>query len=78
MIQVRLDRSVDAASIVLRPIEFGGVKHTYPIPPDELGGAMINLKFDGEWRLISIEVIHASLHLPQSLLDSADKIDGKG
>jgi len=74
MIKVTLDPSVDAATIRLRPIEPGGVKHTYPIPPNDIGGAMVNVKFDKEWRLISIEVIPASLHLPQAILDSADRL----
>lgn len=69
------DRSVDAAKIYLRDIEPGGAKHTVPVWAEEgLAAGDVILDFDGNGRLIGIEVLNASKTLPAEVLDSAERI----
>ncbi len=65
--KIEYDKRTDAAYLYLVPIEPGGAKKTYSCDPDEVGG-MINLDFDGEGRLIGIEVLAASHLLPERVL----------
>ena len=66
---VEYDASVNAAYIKLADeIPAGGVDYTFPCPPSEIRGAMINLDFDAEGRLIGIEVLDAKAVLPPELL----------
>ena len=65
--RIEYDKGADAAYLYLVPIEPGGAKKTYSCDPDEVGG-MINLDFDGEGRLIGIEVLDASHLLPERVL----------
>ena len=75
--RVTYDPSVDAGYIALREIDSGGVKHTVPL--DSEGGleplGSILLDFDGEERLIGIEVLNASDVLPPELLREAEPPD---
>jgi uncharacterized protein YuzE len=68
--RVTYDPEVDAAYIYLREIEAGGAVYTYLAEP-EIQTDMINLDFDREGRLIGIEVLSASLHLPPELIARA-------
>ena len=71
---VQFDPSVDAAYIYLVDPQMGfNVARTVPCDPIETG-AEVNLDFDGEGRLIGIEVLGASRHLPKALVDSAKRI----
>jgi uncharacterized protein YuzE len=71
---VRYDRTVDAAYIYLvSPASSPPVDRTVPVDPLE-AGAEINLDFDGAGRLVGIEVLGASIHLPQTILDDAEII----
>ncbi len=71
---VQFDPSVDAAYIYLVDPQMGfAVARTLPCDPVE-AGAEINLDFDGEGRLIGIEVLGASRHLPKVLVDGATRI----
>ena len=72
--RVTYDPSVDAGYISLREIESGGAKHTVPLDSDgglEALGSIV-LDFDGEERLIGIEVLNASDVLPPELLRDAE------
>ena len=68
--RVTYDPEIDAAYIYLREIETGGAAYTYPARP-EIETDMINLDFDREGRLIGIEVLSASRHLPAELITQA-------
>jgi uncharacterized protein YuzE len=68
--RVTYDPEVDAAYIYLREIEVGGSVYTYLAEP-EIKTDMINLDFDREGRLIGIEVLSASRHLPPELIAQA-------
>lgn len=68
--RVEYDRTVDAAYVLLQEIAAGGVARTYSCDPHE-AGAEINLDFDSADRLVGIEVLGASLHLPAALLEAA-------
>lgn len=75
--RVTYDPSVDAGYISLREIDSGGVKHTVPLDSDgglESLGSIV-LDFDGEERLIGIEVLNASDVLPPELLREAEPPD---
>lgn len=72
--KVTYDPSVDAAYIYLTDIRPGGVKKTYECDPNEVG-TMINLDFDDEGRILGVEVLAASAHLPKSVLKHADRIN---
>jgi uncharacterized protein YuzE len=74
--KITYDAIADAAYIYLADIEAGGVARTYPCDPSE-AGAMINLDFDPNERLVGIEVLGASHHLPTELLASAERLDQK-
>ncbi len=64
--RLQRDRGGDAAYILLvRRIGFGGAKRTVPCDPTE---RMIILDFDGEGRLLGIEVLGASTVLPKDFL----------
>ena len=66
--------SVDAAYIYIQDaIEPDGVKKTYACDPQEVG-TILNLDFDDEGRIIGVEVLSASAHLPKSVLQHALKI----
>jgi uncharacterized protein YuzE len=73
-VRVTLDRKADAAYVYLTEIDPGAATHTHAIAPTEVGGHMINLDFNNEWRLIGIEVIDASKALPAEVLDTAEAI----
>jgi uncharacterized protein YuzE len=68
--RVTYDPEVDAAYIYFREIEIGGAVYTYPAKT-EIETDMINLDFDREGRLIGIEVLSASRHLPPELIAQA-------
>jgi uncharacterized protein YuzE len=70
-LKVEFDRRADAAYIYLLEIEPGGVARTVRVH-DAPG--MLNLDFDTAGRLIGIEVLPATHHLPQALLAQADRI----
>ncbi len=73
--RITYSRSVDAAYIYLVPsIHAGEVAHTYPCDPATIG-YMINLDFDVSWRLLGIEVLDASKHLPQDILKGAEPME---
>ena len=77
--RVTYDPQADAGYIYLREIEAGGAKHTVPL--DEIHSAVdvqgsILLDFDGEERLIGIEVLNASEVLPPELLRYAEPPGG--
>lgn len=62
------DPSVDAAYIYLADeIREGQVAKTVPLDPSAIHG-QINLDFDGDGRLIGIEVLGANTRLPQELM----------
>jgi uncharacterized protein YuzE len=75
-VRVTYDPAADAGYIALREIESGGAKHTVPL--DEEGEAEVGalgsivLDFDGEERLIGIEILNASEILPPELLREAE------
>jgi len=72
--RITLDRQVDAAYIYLSgPLLSGSVARTYPCDPYE-AGAEINLDFDADGRLLGIEILDASKHLPLYLLKDAEII----
>jgi uncharacterized protein YuzE len=66
--RIRYDEGADAAYIYLVEIAPGGVATTYPLVPFE-AGAMINLDYDAEGRLLGIEVMDARSVLPVELLN---------
>jgi uncharacterized protein YuzE len=65
--KVTYDDDVDAAYIYLTDIAAGGVATTVPGWPDS-EAFMVNLDFDGDGRLIGIEVMEASMKLPPEFL----------
>jgi len=73
-VRVTYDPQADAGYVYLREIESGGAKHTVPLDDldsrVEAAGNLI-LDFDGEERLIGIEVLNASEVLPPELLRDA-------
>ena len=72
--KITYDPSVDAAYIYLADaIEPGGVKKTYMCDPEEVG-TMVNLDFDDDGRIVGVEVLSASTHLPKAALKSAKRI----
>jgi uncharacterized protein YuzE len=68
--RVTYDPEADAAYIYFREIEPGGAVYTYEAEP-EIETDMIHLDFDRDARLISIEVLSASRHLPPELIARA-------
>ena len=64
------DPEADAACIDLVDVKPGMAKETVPLLPEQTGGHMINLDYDAQGRLISIEVLDASKVLPASALKS--------
>jgi uncharacterized protein YuzE len=74
--RVTYSPDVDAAYIYLREVEAGGVVYTYSATP-EIETDMINLDFDREGRLVGIEVLSASRHLPPELIGQA-RAPGQG
>jgi uncharacterized protein YuzE len=70
-IRVTYDGSVDAAKIYLATIGAGGVVTTV-VGEDEAGS--VNLDFDPDGRLVGIEVLRASRHLPPEVIERADRI----
>jgi uncharacterized protein YuzE len=69
---IRYDPSVDAAYIYLVPLTTGvQAARTVPVDPIE-AGAEINLDFDDAGRLVGIEVLRASRHLPEALINDAE------
>ncbi|MBM3752448.1 MAG: DUF2283 domain-containing protein [Acidobacteria bacterium] len=67
---VTYDREANAAYIYLRNVGYGEAAHTVVVD-DSRTKSMINLDLDAAGRLIGIEVLDATLSLPQALLDSA-------
>ena len=77
-VRVTYDKTVDAAYVYLTDRQVRARSaHMYPCDPVEVGG-MINLDFDGQRRLIGIEVLAASSKLPEYLLKSAEQLDAEG
>ena len=70
-VRITFDRRANAAYIYLREIEPAGVARTVPVA-DAPG--MINLDFDRSGRLIGIEVLPATQHLPPELLEQAERL----
>jgi uncharacterized protein YuzE len=70
-VKVTYDPSADAAYIYfadsLLPSD---VTNTYICGPAELG-TMVNLDIDGEGRIVGVEVLSASAHLPKAILQEA-------
>jgi uncharacterized protein YuzE len=66
-VKVTYDESVEAAYIYLTEIAAGGVATTVPGWPDS-EAFMVNLDFDGDGRLVGIEVMGASGKLPPEFL----------
>jgi len=74
-VRVTYDEKANAAYIQLGdPHVRSRVARMHPCDPAEVGG-MINLDFDGEGRLVGVEVLAASAKLPQYLLDVAERLD---
>ena len=72
--KITYDPSADAAYIYLADsIRPGGVKKTYMCDRLEVG-TMVNLDIDEEGRIVGVEVLSASSHLPKSILKSATQI----
>jgi uncharacterized protein YuzE len=71
--RVTYDVAVDAAYIYLRDTAPGESAYTYMAEP-EIPTDMINLDFDRDHRLIGIEVLSASRHLPADLLAAAEQL----
>jgi uncharacterized protein YuzE len=72
--KITLDRKGDAAYIYLIwPLPPSSVARTYPCDPYE-AGAEINLDFDSTGKLLGIEVLDASKHLPLDLLKDSEII----
>jgi uncharacterized protein YuzE len=67
-VRVKYDRDADAAYICLADIEPGGVAATVPGEPGSKAFG-INLDFDGDGRLVGIEIMGASSALPPGFLD---------
>jgi uncharacterized protein YuzE len=79
-VRVTYDPAADAGYVYLRDIDSGGVKHTVPLDADDAEDGVdalssIVLDFDGEERLIGIEVLNASEVLPPELLRDAEPPD---
>lgn len=71
-VRVTYDRGVDMAYLYLVEIEPGGVAYTEALIVDlPAGRRLINLDFDGEGRLVGIEIDGGSFSLPHQLLDEA-------
>lgn len=68
MIKIIYDKEVDAATIYLKDVCRGESVLTYPCNPLKVNGE-INLDFDKDGRMISIEVLGASKKLPKEVLD---------
>ncbi|GAA2625421.1 MULTISPECIES: DUF2283 domain-containing protein [Streptomyces] len=74
-LKVTYDETANAAYVYfIDPRARAKVAHMYPCDPVEVDG-MINLDFDGQGRLIGIEVLDARSKLPQYLLESAERLD---
>jgi uncharacterized protein YuzE len=74
-VNVAYDRKADAAYIRLGgSAEKEAVAFTYPCDPAEVNG-QIHLDFDGEGRLIGIEVLDASRLLRDEVLVGARSVD---
>ena len=71
--RVEYDAEADAAYIYLREIGAGKAAYTCVTEP-EIETGRINLNFDGDGRLIGVEVLSASRSLPSGLLASAKRI----
>ncbi|WP_409181803.1 DUF2283 domain-containing protein [Amycolatopsis sp. VS8301801F10] len=74
-LKVTYDRQADAAYVYfVAPSDAGQkVASMYACDPVAVDG-MINLDFDGNGRLLGVEVLDASSKLPQYLLDSAEQL----
>jgi uncharacterized protein YuzE len=71
-VRVTYDGSTDTAYIYLVPIASAEVAAT--VVGDDESGA-VNLDFDGEGRLLGIEVTCASRCLPGAVIDAAERLD---
>ena len=74
--KITLDKSVDAAYIYFENSTartWGIVKKTVTVNPQEVNG-MINLDFDANGKLIGVEIMDASIKLPEELLNQAEII----
>jgi uncharacterized protein YuzE len=74
--RITFDRSVNAAYISLQTGVEGRslVSKSYMCGASELDGIHIALDFDAEDRLLGIEVLGATDHLPEELLRDAEII----
>ena len=66
------DPAVDAAYLSLREVANGQVARSEALHFDGVAGDIL-LDFDGEGRLVGIEVLGASSVLPDELLDAAER-----
>ena len=69
-VRVTFNRPSNEAYIYLRNVEPAAVAKTVHVDAP----AFINLDFDAKGRLIGIEVLRATRHLPQEILDRAERI----
>lgn len=70
--RVTYDPDVDAAYVQLADeIGVGGVAFTYPCDVVAVGG-MVNLDFDGDGRLVGLEILGAKAKLPPEVLRLVD------
>jgi len=71
--RITYSKSADAANIFLVDIKPGGIAKTHPCLIGKRKD-MINLDFDKDGRLVSIEIMDASEVLPAEVLRSAKQI----
>jgi uncharacterized protein YuzE len=70
--RVTYDKSADAAYIYIKEnVAPGEAVHTLPYSEK----VMINIDFDKDMKLLGIEVLGASLHLPNEVLGNAERLD---
>lgn len=66
--RVTYDEEGDAAYVYFVPdIAPGGVDRTVPLDLEEIGG-MVNVDFDREGQMLGIEVLDASLKMPDVVM----------
>jgi uncharacterized protein YuzE len=74
-IRVTYDKKANAAYVYFTdPQVVQNVAHMYPCDPIDVKG-MINLDFDGDMRVVGVEVLDARSKVPQYLLDQAERLD---
>ncbi|TDC92271.1 DUF2283 domain-containing protein [Actinomadura sp. 7K507] len=75
-VRVTYDHQADAAYVYFVDPAQVDVKsaRTYTCDEDSVNG-MINLDFDGDGRVIGVEILDARSKLPRYLLDTAERLD---